>query len=130
MVRRIEVKAAYVADLLDEKRVGRKLKVSLRCGWSENARQMRCTLDTDSPDTLAIDRVLQCVAPTGIFSSVVVTTSAIFSSPILRGAPWRGSSRRPSRRMAANRLRQVAAVGRVMPSRGRNGEIGHPTGRQ
>ena len=92
------------------------LKVSLRCGWSENARQMRCTVEIDKPEALAIERVLQWVAAAGIVSNVVVTTSAIFSSPILRGAPGRGSSARPSSRLAANRLRQVATVTRVTPS--------------
>src|SRR5207245_2851517 len=32
------------------------LKVSLRCGWRENARQMRCTVETDKPEALAIER--------------------------------------------------------------------------
>ena len=93
------------------------LKVSLRCGCSENARQMRCTVETDTPVALAIERVLQCVAAAGMVSSVVVTTSAIFSSPIWRGAPGRGASTRPSRRFAANRLRHIATVTRVIPSR-------------
>src|SRR5512132_3031750 len=35
------------------------LKVSLRCGCSEKARQMRCTVEGARPDALAIDRVLQ-----------------------------------------------------------------------
>jgi hypothetical protein len=59
---------------------------------------------------LAIDRVLQCVAVAGIFSSVVVTTSAIFSSLILRVAPGRGSSSKSSSRFAANRVRQVVTA--------------------
>src|SRR5882762_3789127 len=92
------------------------LKVSLRWGWRENARQMRCTVEIDKPEALAIERVLQWVAAAGIVSNVVVTTSAIFSSPILRGAPGRGSSARPSNRLAANRWRQVATVRRLTPS--------------
>src|SRR6516225_5271681 len=68
------------------------LKVSLRCGWSENARQMRCTVEIDKPEAVAIERVLQWVAAAGIVSNVVVTTSAIFASPILRGP--RGGARR------------------------------------
>src|SRR5712672_2162974 len=101
-----------------EQRLGaiQRLKVSLRCGCSENARQMRCTVETDKPEALAIERVLQWVAAAGIVSNVVVTTSAIFSSPILRGAPGRGSSARPSNRLAANRWRQVATVRRLTPS--------------
>ena len=78
---------------------------------------MRCTVETDRPDALAIERVLQCVAAAGMVSKVVVTTSVILSSPILRGAPGRGSSRSPPRRFAANRLRQVVTVTRVIPSR-------------
>ena len=60
--------------------------------------------------------VLQCVASAGIVSSVFVTTSAIFSSPILRGAPQRGSSSRPSKRFLANRFRHSPAVSRERPS--------------
>src|SRR5438874_2479485 len=105
------------------------LKVSLRCGWRENARQMRCTVEIDKPEALAIERVLQWVAAAGIVSNVVITTSAIFSSPILRGAPGRGSSARPSSRLAANRLRQVATVTRVTPSCSAI-EIGRAIGRQ
>ena len=56
-------------------------------------------------------------AAAGMVSSVVVTTSAIFASPIWRGAPGRGASTRPSRRFAANRLRHIATVTRVIPSR-------------
>jgi hypothetical protein len=48
------------------------LKLSLRCGCSENAFQMRCTVETDRPDAFAIERVLQCVARDGIVSSVCV----------------------------------------------------------
>jgi len=93
------------------------LKVSLRCGWSENAGQMRCTVEIDKPEALAIERVRRWVAAAGIVSNVVVIASAIFSSPILRGPPGRGSSVRPSSRLAANRLRQVATVTRVTRTR-------------
>jgi hypothetical protein len=92
------------------------LKVSLRCGCRENARQMRCTVEIDKPEAFAIERVLQCVACGGIFSRVAVTTSAILSSPILRGAPGRASSTSPANRSAAKRLRHNATVTRVTPS--------------
>src|SRR5665213_434234 len=55
---------------------------------------------------------MRCV---GIVSSVFVTTSAIFSSPILRGAPQRRSSSRPSKRLLANRFRHSPAVSREIP---------------
>src|SRR5712671_1478537 len=106
------------------------LKVSLRCGWSENARQMRCTVEIDKPEALAIERVLQWVAAAGIVSNVVVTTSAIFSSPILRGAPGRGSSARPSNRLAPNRWRQVATVRRLNPKLRGDRQIGRAISRQ
>jgi hypothetical protein len=35
------------------------LKVSLRWGCREKARQMRCTLEADRPEALASERVLQ-----------------------------------------------------------------------
>src|SRR5580700_9862970 len=105
------------------------LKVSLRCGANEKAFQMRCTVEMDTPDVLAIERVLQCVASAGIVSSVFVTTSAIFSSPILRGAPQRGSSSRPSKRFLTNRFRHSPAVSRERPS-GRDRAIVHALGGQ
>ena len=72
------------------------LKVSQRCGFRPNARQMRLTVAALSPHALAIERVLQCVAPAGIVSKVCTTTRSTSSSPIVRGAPGRGSSSKPS----------------------------------
>src|SRR5271167_4979861 len=66
------------------------LKVSLRCGWSENARQMRCTVEIDKPEALAIERVLQWVAAAGIVSNVVVTTSSDLLIPDLARGPRTG----------------------------------------
>ena len=93
------------------------LNVSDRCGRSEKALQMRCTVVTDRPLALAIERRLQCVAPGGVLSSVALTTAAILSSPILRGVPGLGSSLSPCKRRLAKRLRHVATVTRVTPSR-------------
>ena len=53
---------------------------------------MRCTVETDKPEALAIERVLHWVAAVRILSKVAVTTAAIRSFPILRGAPGRGST--------------------------------------
>ena len=92
------------------------LKVSVLCGCSENAFQMRCTEEVDTPDAFAMPRVLQCVALTGFVSSVRITISSMRSSPILRGAPHLGSSSRPSSRCLAKRSRQVWTVFLVTPT--------------
>src|SRR5438552_438050 len=55
-------------------------------------------------------RVLQCVASRGLVSRVNVTTSSTRASLIVRGAPGRGSSSRPSSRLARNRLRHFPTV--------------------
>ncbi len=93
------------------------LKVSTRCGWSENAFQIRCTVDGASPAARAMPRELQCVRPAGRVSSVAVTTSATFPSLTVRGAPGRGSSASPSIRRSAKRRRHRATVIRATPSR-------------
>ena len=86
------------------------LKVSTRCGLSPNAFQIRPTVDFDSPDSLAIDARDQCVASSGWRSSVATTTASICSSPIVRGAPGRGSSASPSKRLATNRPRHLHTI--------------------
>ena len=86
------------------------LKVSERCGWRPKDRQMRETVIGLSPDRFAICRVLQCVAPFGLLSSVRVTTCSTFLSETLRGAPGRGSSNNPSIPRAMNRDRHFPTV--------------------
>jgi hypothetical protein len=86
------------------------LKLSLRCGRRPKARQMRFTAIRLIPARLAISRVLQWVAPLGAVSSVRITTCSTCSSVILRGAPGRGSSSKPSKRWATNRCRHLPTV--------------------
>ncbi len=65
------------------------------------------------PVAAAIDRVDQCASAPGPGSStVLVTTSSTCSSVIVRGAPGRGSSDKPSRREAWNRDRHLRTVSR------------------
>ena len=91
---------------------------STRCGCSPNARQIRETVDCDSPVRLAICRVDQCVPPSGgADSSARTTTSSTWSSLTVRGRPGRGSSTNPSNRSAANRARHFVTVGRLTPNR-------------
>ena len=89
------------------------VKVSLRCGWRPKARQIRLTAMRLRPNALAISRVLQCVAPRGVVSSVRTITRSIWSSVIVRGAPGRGSSYKPSSRCRTNRPRHLHTVAGV-----------------
>ena len=86
------------------------LNVSTRCGLSPNAFQIRPTVDFDNPLSAAIDARDQCVASAGWRSSVATTTCSICSSPIVRGAPGRGSSANPSKRSSTNRCRHLPTV--------------------
>ena len=53
------------------------LNVSLRCGCSPKACQMREIVLRLKPVCLAIERVLQCVSPRGVFSRVSTITLSI-----------------------------------------------------
>ena len=66
------------------------------CGLRPKARQIRDTADWDMPADLAINRVDQCVSPSGgSCSSVAVMTLSTCSSVTVRGRPGRGSSLSP-----------------------------------
>ncbi len=75
---------------------------------------MRLMVDWLRPVLTASMRLDQCVAPFGVFSSVSRTTCSIFSSPISRGAPGRGSSPSPATPSAIKRLRQRPTVNPVV----------------
>jgi hypothetical protein len=92
------------------------LKFSTRCGCRPKARQMRTIAVCDRPVFCAISRVLQCVLLAGIDSSVCVMTASTSASPIARGAPGRGSSRRPSSLFTRKRSRHLHTVAPVMCS--------------
>jgi hypothetical protein len=55
-------------------------QVSIRCGLSSNARQIREIADWLMPVAAAIDRVDQCVSRPGLSSSVLVITSSTCGS--------------------------------------------------
>jgi hypothetical protein len=57
-------------------------------------------------------RVDQWVASAGVVSSVATSTCSIWVSVMVRAAPGRGSSVRPSSRRATNRDRYLVTVGR------------------
>src|SRR5271166_1795524 len=84
------------------------LKLSLRCGCSAKARQMRLTAVWLMPLALAISRVDQCVAALGLDSRVRVRTRSTSASAILRGCPGRGSSSSPSTPESRNRRHHFA----------------------
>ena len=70
---------------------GDSLKVSDRCGFRPNARQILPTVSGEMPACRAMVRRLQCVWPRGVLSSVSVTTSSTLSSetvtPVTGTAP-------------------------------------------
>jgi hypothetical protein len=74
-------------------------------------------LDFDSPDRSAIFARDQCVACSGVDSSVATTTSSTCSAVIEGGRPGRWSSDRPSSRNATNRARHLPTVAAATPSR-------------
>lgn len=65
---------------------------------------------------LGIDRVDQCVAPSGLSSKVFMTTASTFSSVIVRGAPGRDSSSKPSKRSATKRRRHFPTMASLTES--------------
>ncbi len=91
------------------------LNVPVKCGLRSNLRQIRPIVDFDSPLRCAIEARDQCVASSGISSSVAVMTSSTLSSRIDGGRPGRGSSCRPSRRRAMNRARHRSTVDSSTP---------------
>jgi hypothetical protein len=105
-----QVQPDDIPDLLHEVRVGGQLERVGAVGFNLNARQIRLTADWDIPAASAIPRVLQWVALAGLVSRVLVTTRSTAASVTVRGAPGRGSSTRPSSRLATNRFLQVPTV--------------------
>jgi len=92
------------------------MNVSIRCGCSAKARQIRLTALCESPVAAAIERVDQWVASAGCCSSVLRSTSSTCSSEMRRGAPGRGSSSSPSSPSATNRRRHLPTVAACTPS--------------
>jgi len=91
--------------------------VCTTCGLRPNVRQIRATVDWDTPADVAIDRADQCVSPFGgARSSATVTTCSTFASLTVRGRPGRGSSVSPSSLDFRNRDRHFATVPRETPS--------------
>ena len=99
----------------DEQR-GASLEVSLRCGRSPNAREMRLPVIRLSP--LREGSVCSSAwRRAGFVSRVVITTSSTYSSATARGAPGQGSSRRPPRRSRAKRVGHLPTVAGDKPRR-------------
>ena len=73
--------------------------------------------DRDRPLALAMPRELQWVPSAGRLSRVRLITASICASPIVRGAPGRGWSRRPPSRCAAKRWHHLRTVAGSTPSR-------------
>src|SRR3979411_1509609 len=92
--------------------------VSTRCGLRPKARQIREIAVWDMPVSRAMDRVDQCVSPLAGFSSRVLTiTASTCSSVMVRAAPGRGSSDKPSSRSRTNLPRHLVTVCGQIPNR-------------
>lgn len=110
MFGRVHVQADDIADLVEELRSSDSLNVSVIHGLSPNAFQIQPTDDAEIPEGAARSRVDQCVASMDLSFGVRTTTASTSASVILRGAPGRGPSINPSRRLAKNRL-EAARIG-------------------
>ncbi len=75
---------------------------------------------------LAIARVDQCVALTGLRSSVLVTTSRTRSSDTVRGPPGRGMSPSPAIRCSMHRARHRPTACGVEPNCAATSLLGAP----
>src|SRR6202167_5282858 len=71
------------------------LNPSMRWGFRSNLRQIRPTVDSDTPLRRAIEARDQCVASAGSSSRVAVTTSSTLSSRMDRGRPGPLRARQP-----------------------------------
>jgi hypothetical protein len=76
MLGRRDIETHHVAHLGHEVRVGRELERLHPVRLQAEARQMRCTLETDKPPAFAMPRELQCVAFLGTLSKVVTITAS------------------------------------------------------
>ena len=88
------------------------LNVSLRCGLRPNARQTRPTVNALNPQAVAIDSRLHYAARQRLQSA----DDALHIVETVRGAPGRGSSRRPSKPSSRNRRLHFPTVVRVVRS--------------
>ena len=103
------------------------LNPSVRCGWSPKSRQIRPTVDLESPDRRAIDARDQCVALVGVCSSVATITSSTWSRVTDGGRPGRSSSASPSSRLAKNRRRHLPTVSSWVPSLAATSRLASPS---
>lgn len=92
------------------------VNVSVRHGRSLNAFQIRLTEDWLTPDFLASLRVLQCVAPAGLLSSVIRPIVSTLSSSSLRCTLGRGLPAKPEMLCGSKRRRHLPAVVRKILS--------------
>ena len=95
---------------------GDTLNSSWRHGLSPNARQIWRTVVCEIPWRAASPRLDQCVASGGAVSNVSTITASTTSSPIVRCAPGRGASTRPSSRSMAKRCRHLPTVVGLHPN--------------
>lgn len=88
-------------------------KVYLQCAGcvgSQGAQELQELAAAVAAVSRAMVRVLQCVAPCGIDSNMRAITALTRASSMLRGAPGRGASSRPSMQWSTKRARHLETV--------------------
>lgn len=101
-------------------------QVSVRCGCSEKAPQMRRIVEADKPVWAAIERVDQWLASAGALSRVATITRSTSSSLTVRGAPGRGSSSNPPTPASMKRRRHLPTVWGLTPTRSATARLLEP----
>ena len=90
------------------------LKVSVLCGCSENAVQMRCTEEVDNRVWPAICRILQCVPSCGSSPVFYAPTGLLVLADRSRAA-WAQFVMQPGTSCSKNRRRHLPTVALVSP---------------
>ena len=106
----IHVQTDDVPHLLNEERLGGEPEAVSSVRLQSKARQIRLIDDWLSPQSAAIERVIQCVVLAGSDSSVFVITRSTSSSRMVCGTPVRGPYNSPSSQRATNRRRHFPTV--------------------
>ena len=126
-VRRRQIEAYDVADLVHEQRIAGELEGLRAVRLHAEGRPYPPDRRVRQPALRAIERSDQWVASAGVVSSVRSMTAATFSSESVRGRPGRGSSDSPSMRSFRKRRRHLPTVCSCTPISGATALLVRPS---